>query len=579
MHSKNTIRFIINSALLGLLLALGIGLLFMRTEKIPRFSNIDLEIGPLKPEEKIISGQYLVLFSPQHIDKIEEVLKPLNLEVAFPILNWILVAQKNKHDFLPISLTSREAEEDLLVLNSLLQHPAVLDAQHNYALEASSVEPANKNWHLDAHSAMNRGLNLPKAWELSTGSPDITIAVIDDFIQKGMFSFAERFKECTSRVGFLEPFGPPTLSPLMAHGELMLLALGACNNHSPFSSGVDSNARLFAVQRSSSGHAQTMAAALFSAGIDICKQSIAPCPKKLIPVPPKEKANIILLPFANNAPDMLQFLADMMDAINKEKIITVSAAGNKSANASDYFPGNAPGIINVGSSDKDGRRSSFSNWGPAVDVLAPGENIKFNYPNLTKTAAGTSISAAFVAGGISLMKAINPLLSWKDARYYLMNSGASLSCEDYCLEESTDDSLIGCHDLCCATAHCGSFILDLAEALKRAKIGSIANGLLEVDRSYLIFTRSYSQPQKLVIHNIGSTETKVEALLYDNNIVVNPASFSLSPNNSPNDHIIVDISFHKEPFKRQTSKIEFIIKEGSIIADRSEVFIEYIPKT
>ncbi|OPZ22413.1 MAG: Alkaline protease precursor [bacterium ADurb.BinA186] len=359
----------------------------------------------------------------------------------------------------------------------------------------------------------------------------------------------------------------------------MLLALGACNNHPPFSNGIDSQAQLLAIQRSSSGHAQTMAAALFAAGIDICKQSLVPCPKKFVSAPLEKKADIILLPFANNAPDLLQFFADMLDAINIEKVIAVSAAGNNSAKASDYFPGSAPGIINVGALNEKGRRSSFSNWGPAVDILAPGENIKFNYPSLTKTAAGTSISAAFVAGGLSLMKSLNPLLTWKEALYYLTSSATQVKCEDYCLDENTDEDTIGCNDLCCGSPSCGALAFDLAEALKRAQTKENTHGLLEIDRSYIIFTRNFSKPKKLIVHNVASKQTEVETLIYDNNITVNPAYFQLSPNNSPNDHIIIDISFNKEPFKRQTSKIEFIIKEGSTIIDRSEVFIEYIPKT
>ncbi|OPZ24364.1 MAG: Alkaline protease precursor [bacterium ADurb.BinA186] len=213
----------------------------------------------------------------------------------------------------------------------------------------------------------------------------------------------------------------------------------------------------------------------------------------------------------------------MPDAIDKEKIIMVSSAGNNSTNASDYFSGNAPGIINVGALDHKGHPSSFSNWGPAIDLLAPGENIKFNYPNFTKTAAGTFLGTAFVAGTIGLMKAINPLISWKDACYYLTGSASSLPCEDYCAEES--DRLIGCHDLCCQKS-CAALALDAAETLRRLKSAPITQGLLEIDRSYLVFTRNFSSSQKIAVHNLGAKETDVEITSYDNNLIANSSQFS-----------------------------------------------------
>ncbi len=583
MQLKINFPLITNMVVLIALISSGIGLFFVRAKKNPRIPDLELEIRAHEASQTIISGQYLILLNKNQAQDLEKILKPLDLEPILPLLNWTLVAKKNSQNFTAIPISSPDADEDQLILNSLLQLPSVLDAQHNFVLEAADI-PDNQefieDWHLQSRSAQKAGLNMPKAWEFSTGSPKVRVAVIDDFISHHSFTFASRFKNCLSRVTLFEPFGRPEPSTSSSgHAELMLLALGACNNQPKLSLGMDSQANLMAIQRPSMGHAQTMAAALYASAINICERSLIACPKGLTLSMPK-KSDIILLPFANNASDLLQFFSDMLEAINQENIIVVASAGNNHASSSNFFPGRAPGLINVGALNKHGKRAHFSNWGPDTDMLAPGEGINFIYPNLHKTAAGTSLSAAYVAGSISLMKAINPSLSWKSARYFLTSEAPPLNCEDYCLNEESSSSKIGCATLCCASTEnrCGSLAVDTGRALELARGNQINAGLLELDHYYLIFTRNISSSQEVLVHNIGDVDARVETQVYDDNILVAPATFSLSSRSNASSEMPVAISFKKEPYKRQTFKVEFIVKNKNIIEDRAELFIEYIPK-
>jgi subtilisin family serine protease len=59
-------------------------------------------------------------------------------------------------------------------------------------------------------------------------------------------------------------------------------------------------------------------------------------------------------------------------AIRNCSIAVVAAAGNSDKSASDYSPARVAEAIAVGSIGPDDTRSSFSNWGPRVDVFAPG---------------------------------------------------------------------------------------------------------------------------------------------------------------------------------------------------------------
>lgn len=56
-------------------------------------------------------------------------------------------------------------------------------------------------------------------------------------------------------------------------------------------------------------------------------------------------------------------------------IPVVVAAGNSNANAASFSPSSAPSAITVGASDFSDNRASFSNWGPGLDVFAPGVTI------------------------------------------------------------------------------------------------------------------------------------------------------------------------------------------------------------
>ena len=53
----------------------------------------------------------------------------------------------------------------------------------------------------------------------------------------------------------------------------------------------------------------------------------------------------------------------------------VAAAGNSNVDAKDTSPARAESAITVGASDIKDKRAWFSNFGPVVDVFAPGVNV------------------------------------------------------------------------------------------------------------------------------------------------------------------------------------------------------------
>jgi subtilisin family serine protease len=98
---------------------------------------------------------------------------------------------------------------------------------------------------------------------------------------------------------------------------------------------------------------------------------------------------------------------DAVNASIASGITYVVAAGNDNTDACTQSPARVPGAITVGATDITDFRASFSNYGPCVDLFAPGVNIESSYlydANGNKSlsgyayASGTSMASPFVAG-------------------------------------------------------------------------------------------------------------------------------------------------------------------------------------
>jgi subtilisin family serine protease len=75
------------------------------------------------------------------------------------------------------------------------------------------------------------------------------------------------------------------------------------------------------------------------------------------------------------------------------------SAGNSNTDASSASPASEVTACTVGASDINDAKASFSNYGPIVDVWAPGVNVLSTWiGGSTNTISGTSMAAPHITG-------------------------------------------------------------------------------------------------------------------------------------------------------------------------------------
>jgi len=109
-------------------------------------------------------------------------------------------------------------------------------------------------------------------------------------------------------------------------------------------------------------------------------------------------------------------LRQAIDYADDQGVICVAAAGNDGQDEV-VFPAAYNTVIDVASTDDQGNRSSFSNFGEAVDLAAPGEAVVTTYPGQHYAVVwGTSFGAPLVAGGAALLVGLDATITPERAR-------------------------------------------------------------------------------------------------------------------------------------------------------------------
>ena len=242
----------------------------------------------------------------------------------------------------------------------------------------------------------HENIDSNRAWEISTGDDSIVIAVLDTGINTSLAEFSGRL---VAGYDFVNSDNDPMDDD--GHGTSVASVIAANTNNGIGGTGLDWNCRLMPVKiLDSSGYGFY---SWMTSGINYAREN---------------GANVINLSAGGSSASSSMTVA--VDNVIASGIIFVTVSHND-GEAAIRFPGSLAQSICVGSVDVNDNRASNSNYGPELDLVAPGKSIKTIDLNGTiKSISGTSFAAPLVAGTVGLLLTIDPEIDQNSALEYLI---------------------------------------------------------------------------------------------------------------------------------------------------------------
>ncbi len=304
------------------------------------------------------------------------------------------------------------------------------------------------------------GIGLPTAWDTNIGDPDVVIAVIDTGILPnhpdiaGSPNLVDGFDMITDKFTANDgdardsdptdpgdaieanecgPGSPP--QPDSWHGTHVAgtTGVGQTDNGTGVA-GVNWRAKVQAIRalgKCGGSIADINDAIRWAAGLPVPQAPANPLPAKVINMSLGAGAPCSASPATQAA------INDAVDA----GVTVVVAAGNEAQDAANAFPASCNNVITVAASDYNGNLvTRYSNFGAAVDIMAPGGDVRQDVDNdgnpdgvLSMVQGGyafyngTSMAAPHVAGAAGLLLAEDQSLTPQQVEDRLSESAARRS--------------------------------------------------------------------------------------------------------------------------------------------------------
>lgn len=322
------------------------------------------------------------------------------------------------------------------IRNNTLQFNGIDVIQPNY-LRKMHVEP-NDPWYSLQQLHL---VNLPQAWNYTTGSSMIIVGVVDSGLLKDHpdlqgniyynpneipdngidddnngyiddycgWDFSDAPEMADVALGdYLEPDNDVTDENF--HGTHVAGIIGAATNNGIGIAGVCWNVKILPVRAgfrttTGAGYLQDDDAA---AGIIYAADM---------------GSSVINMSWGD--PNYSAIIADACSYAHDRGIVLIASAGNDPGPNLSY-PAKLSSVISVGAVDQYKNLAGFSSYGAELDLVAPGQQIYSTYksegPEVYKEMSGTSMSSPFVAGAAALLKSVQPHLTPDEIRSRLLTS-------------------------------------------------------------------------------------------------------------------------------------------------------------
>lgn len=379
------------------------------------------------------------------------------------------------------------------IAKRIASSPDVLYAEPDkrvFPLNTPSDPNYYKQWNLQGVSMSPGGINLPNAWDITTGLFSVVVAVIDtgvlshadldgrmlpgyDFVTDiskandgdGRDSDPSDPGDWVTTVESTTTFSGCPVSNSTWHGTHVAGIIGATTNNGLGIAGINWGSRILPVR------VMGKCGGYISDITDGMRWAVG------LPVPGSpantNPAKILNLSLGGDEACSITEQNAINDAVNMGAVVVV-AAGNDAQNAANVSPANCNNVIVVAATDKLGSRASYTNFGSLIDISAPGGDINYGgggilalgdsglttpkHDNTYVLKQGTSMATPHVSGVVSLMLSANPMLTPSSIKNILKSTARTFP------TGTTWD---------CTALDCGSGILDASAALNASYTGAI----------------------------------------------------------------------------------------------------------
>lgn len=249
--------------------------------------------------------------------------------------------------------------------------------------------------------------NLPvifteQGWELTKGKENVVIAVIDTGVDLDHPEFKGKLVDGINIID-------PSLLPMDddGHGTHIAGIISANTNNNEGIAGITWYNKIMPIKvldQSGAGTLFDVAEGIFWAA--------------------DHGAKVINLSLGNYAES--EYLHDAIKYAYSKDIVLVAAAGNDNIEDLGY-PASYPEVMGIAALDSYQQKAEFSNYGPYIDVAAPGVNIASTFPGEQYAAlSGTSMASPHVAGLAGLIRSMNPKLSNEEVANIIKETATDL---------------------------------------------------------------------------------------------------------------------------------------------------------
>lgn len=257
----------------------------------------------------------------------------------------------------------------------------------------------SSQWH-------HKTIGSPTAWDTTTGSSSVKVCVVDTGVDTDHPDLVNNLL-LPGYNAYLRTSG--NVEDLYGHGTGTAGVIAAQGNNSNGVAGVNWNVKIMPVQVSQGSLTSSAYISDMANGIEWCADN---------------GAKVVNLSYGGIQYETINNAATYLR--NKGGLLFMSAGNAGTYHDAVSFP-DYPNFVGVGSTSQSDVLSTFSEYGPYIDIAAPGENIVTTYLNGQYVYySGTSFSSPMAAGVAALLLSVNPNLTPSQLENYIFSTADDL---------------------------------------------------------------------------------------------------------------------------------------------------------